>query len=76
MTWVDRCLFPNNFEKELIELGVDKETTLWLKLFIRSKKDHNKEIVELYQGFIDSKSGRKALVKYLNFMYKKWENLK
>jgi hypothetical protein len=69
LAWVDRNIFVKTFGNELINIGIDKDVALLLETEMRML---NKNIMELYQGFIDYKPAKAAIIKYLDDMYKKW----
>lgn len=68
LAWVNRCLFPTDFEEELIRLGVDKTVAFGLRLVVTSERNRTKGIVDVYQDCISSESDKAALGLYLEHM--------
>jgi hypothetical protein len=58
---IDRCLFPKDFEEELIKLGVDDITAYMIGLMV----EKDKGIVEIYQEFIENENICKILDRYV-----------
>jgi len=70
-SWVDRCLFPLDFENDLIKLGMDKQTA---KHTIKSLFHSNKlNIIKVYEHFKDDEKNLNILEKYLNKELEKYK---
>lgn len=75
LAWVNRCLFPSDFEDELISLGVDKTVAFGLRLVVTSERNRVKGIVDVYQDCITSEEDKAALGLYLEYMADKHKQI-
>lgn len=49
LAWLSRCLFPGDFKKELLAMGIDKDDSRMLSEMINTREGRGKNILELYQ---------------------------
>lgn len=71
LAWCNRCLFKDDFENELKELGVPPEI---LFTFSSSSIWKNRPcILAFYQDNINYTEGIVAIEMWLEMMHKKWE---
>lgn len=75
LAWVDRCTFPADLERELVELGVSEETALDLRFNLTAQRGRVKTIVELYQDCITSGEDTQAIATYLESMHRQYESI-
>lgn len=68
MAWVDRCLFPGDFQEELMELGVDRIDAMLYASVVKQGKG----IVGVYQELIMDEEARNHIEQYLQMMLAKW----
>lgn len=55
LAWISRCLFPVDFYKELIKLGVDKDIAFALSSFASvAPNQRPKNILNVYQDCLGS----------------------
>lgn len=73
LAWVDRCTFPQDFENDLIELGLSAEIALDLRMGLTAQKGRVKTIVELFQDCILCEESVQAIVTYLDKMRSDFE---
>ena len=70
LCWIDRCLFPDDFEKDLIELGGSRYVAFMMG--DRLKRDRC-GFVRLYQEYaLHDMETERLLISYLDMMYTKW----
>jgi len=74
LCWVNRCLFPVDFQRELVELGMNEADA-----FILSRSKSARCILELYQEWCVGTGGEEFKVyvdKWIEMMREKWEGLR
>lgn len=49
LAWLSRCLFPTDFRKELIEMGVDEDDAIMLSMLVNTRDNRGRNILEIYQ---------------------------
>jgi hypothetical protein len=71
LCWVNRCLFPGDFERELIEeIGVRENVARGLAVVL---DENDRNILNVYQGYgLKQNEYKDALDKYLEYMHEKW----
>ena len=73
LAWVNRCLFPDDFERDLIELGVGPFMAMAYAELVRRQ---GKDILGVYQTYISSKESQEHIEMYLQMMMDKWNSYK
>jgi hypothetical protein len=77
LTWVDRCLFIDDFEKELKEQGADWHTAMTLKQFVKKNENHSGIIFRLWCEFgVKDSECRQVLLTYLEERKKDYDKTK
>jgi len=71
LAWCNRCLYKDDFWKELEELGIPFQ----IRYNFHSSGIWEKHccVLGLYQNFIRNKECIDALEKWIEMMHKKWE---
>lgn len=75
LCWINRCLFKNDFYKELINLGIDQSIVVGLTgtLFLNGKEPN---IVSLFQEHcLNEGDYRDAVLIFLSTNLTKWVSL-
>ena len=76
LLWVNRCLFPDDFCKELFKLGVNKKIAWSLASYLKHSEKRN--LLDLFQACgngNDKDEYSKALYLYLKHMEKIYKNI-
>lgn len=74
LTWVDRCLFKDDFCKELVNIVGDEDIVFAVKFSSRWQKQ-TANICGFYQDYINSQEATAALEKYLQFKEREYEKI-
>ena len=66
---LDRCLFPVDFEQDLIELGLDTDMAMQMRWWVKEGSG----IVEIYQRSISDEASNRILDLYVANWFKKFQ---
>jgi len=70
LCWINRCLFPKDFKRDLIDLGVDNMVAYTLSTTLER---HSRDILVLYQAYgLHEGEYKDAVDTYLAHMLNKW----
>ena len=70
LAWFDRCIFPDDIEKDLLALGMNKFSAYHIKCYIKERKNLV-GIIELFQVFGINGGDKDILNKLVeNFFFK------
>lgn len=73
LAWYDRCLFPGDFEDELVELKLlSPENAAQVRLAMIADGGRSRGIVELYQVFIGDVEIQRAFNEHLKHFLRKY----
>lgn len=64
LAWLSRCLFPDDFMDELMEMGVNKPEAFFLSRMLHKPCGCTRNILELYQELIGSKHHTDLIEQY------------
>lgn len=66
LAWISRCLFPSDFARELIEMGVDNATAVYLASAAKGKN-----VLALWQEFISDEETCALIERYIDWWLEK-----